>query len=742
MEEQYTTMTKAVPQGEVVCVPSKPRLYFHPDSETLLAVDSDECHTLEQESNTLNLLLARRMDALQRIETLTSASAALDWTKIVERNRYTAQLKAEYQVLDDVCNQLRSELADLSPADTLPKATLLDENSKKNAIGIMELIEIHGGKRGAKYVYVRSDKIRSHWRRYRLNRDEQKSGGKSFLKTVEYVGEDGQMRTRQKIDPETLKKQVSTLKPSLKLWEAKLLDDRSGVWGQWAREFNDSLKTDGYDGKQMAFDSQAQLMRWAYGAGVKCLLNPFEVDIRTGKRRPISELSGKVSAYANLALAEAKSSGTLYLPDKAGVKICYPLDPQKVPGGGTGVLGTLRFDLTLTLSGSIGASLGIEVGVNMAADRAKGLPMKASLDGVPGTRRVDVSKALEEVKPGAELSVFAGAEASANVSGAVIWKNPDNKGEDKYSTLAKVSLGATVQAGIGGSRVLLFSYQGGKVRIQVSGGVCWGTGGKGAVLFDVDGPAIMTDFMPCLTYMLRNADYLQLMHIMSAETYYGFCAIPLLVGMYGVNRLIDGVERVSEDLLDSLSASWNAKEARVALMERILSTKGDCLKYAPPESKGAAIASLIESNFWDRTVSPASHAETPCEGGTIFSARKRAVLYVLRWVQSKRDYENVMQHLSKKVSEKGDWRQNEQQVAAFLGQGETPRTYGSGGFVPNAANVTIVPSHYAQNLRDIYQSLPDSERTQREIESQLPLQEVQPILMYSCTKLITAMHGA
>lgn len=742
MEEQYSTTTKAVPQGKVVYVPSKPRLYFHPDSETLLAVDDNECHTLEQESNMLNLSLATRMDALQRIEALTSASAALDWTKTVERNRYTAQLKAEYKVLDDACNQLRSELAGLSPADTLPKTTLLDENSKKNAIGIMELIEIHGGKRGAKYVYVRSDKIRSHWRRYRLNREEQKSGGKSFLKTVEYTGEDGRTRTRQEIDPEKLKQQLSTLKPSLKVWEAKLLDDRSGIWGEWAREFNDSLKTDGYDGQQMAFDSQAQLMRWAYGAGVKCLLNPFEVDIRTGKRKPISELSGKVSAYANLALAEAKSSGTLYLPDKAGLKICYPLDPRKVPGGGTGVLGTLRFDLTLTLAGSIGASLGIEAGVNMTADRAKGLPMKAALDGEPGRRRVDVSKALEEVKPGAELSVFVGAEAGANVSGAVIWKNPDNESGDKYSTLAKVSLGATVQAGLGVSRTLLFSYQGGKVRIQASGGLCWGTGGKGSVLFDVDGPAIMTDFMPCLTYMLRNADYLQLMNIMAAETYYGFCAIPLLVGMYGVNRLVDGLEDTSQKLQDSLKNSWEAKEARVALMERILSTKGDCLKYAPPESKGAAIASLIENNFWDRAASPASHAETPCEGGTIFSARKRAVLYALRWVQSKRDYENVMQHLSKKISEKGDWRQNEQQVAAFLGQGETPRTYGSGGFVPNAANVTIVASHYAENLRAIYQSLPDSERTQREIESQLPLQEVQPVLIYSCTKLITTMHGA
>ncbi|MCZ5699308.1 hypothetical protein O5466_06860 [Escherichia coli] len=40
--------------------------------------------------------------------------------------------------------------------------------------------------------------------------------------------------------------------------------------------------------------------------------------------------------------------------------------------------------------------------------------------------------------------------------------------------------------------------------------VCAGGGGKGSVAFDIDGKAIITDFLPFLTYMLRNADYVKL----------------------------------------------------------------------------------------------------------------------------------------------------------------------------------------------------------------------------------------
>lgn len=68
--------------------------------------------------------------------------------------------------------------------------------------------------------------------------------------------------------------------------------------------------------------------------------------------------------------------------------------------------------------------------------------------------------------------------------------------------------------------------------------VCAGGGGKGSVAFDIDGKAIITDFLPFLTYMLRNADYVKLSDKVIREgDFYAFCALPLLITIYGIDNL-------------------------------------------------------------------------------------------------------------------------------------------------------------------------------------------------------------
>lgn len=151
-----------------------------------------------------------------------------------------------------------------------------------------------------------------------------------------------------------------------------------------------------------------------------------------------------------------------------------------------GLLGVLRFDFELALSGSIGASLGIEAGISFSGDVVKGLPVKATPTGTPGQwRNVDISKTAEEVKPGAELSLFAGAEAGANLAGKMVWLNPDQagKGSEKFTSLAKVAVGVTGQAGWGVSGCMELSWKDGKVRIRVKGGVCSGLGAKALSLW-------------------------------------------------------------------------------------------------------------------------------------------------------------------------------------------------------------------------------------------------------------------
>ncbi|WEP43931.1 hypothetical protein NNQ27_13870 [Cronobacter dublinensis subsp. infanticibi] len=701
------------------------RLYFHADSETFLAVDGDK---LEQESNELNRLLGDQVDTQMRIDDLTTQCTKLNWGQVGEKQALQTQIQQEAQRLDALNKKLKVKLATLSATEELPKATLLDNS--KSAVGLMELIEVRGNMKGVRYIYARSDQIDSKWRRYPLEEGDKKSGSKSFVVSESYTDSEGNTKTREKIDYDKLKSQISKIKPKMLKAEQELLEQHTGILGQWARDMNDSLKHSPYQGDRFGFDSQSQLMRWTYGAGLTEELNPFEVDFRNqGKKfKKETVASGKASAYASLALAESRSKFTLSLPDIHGITITYPLKPEM--GGGMGNLGVLRFDFELALAGSVGASLGVELGVSMKSSWAKGVPGSSDNTGAPGERKIDISKVVEDPEVTGELTVFAGAQASANLSGAIKWLNPDKK-DLKYTQLAKVALGTTAQMGVGWSGSFRFSYENGRVKVLARGGMCWGGGGKGSVAFDIDGDEIITDFMPCLTYMLRNADYIQLSeNVIREGDFYAFCALPLLITMYGVDNLATATWSQTNRLLVELEKSWSDKENRVKLMNKILATQGECLKYIPPESKGAAIASLIEHNVWDEVASPASNAQTECEGLVMFSARKRAVLFCLRWIQSKREYENVMQHLSKDFNAVGSWRGNQQDVADFLALGEDEREYG-GIITPK---VKILPSHYAKNLMNIWSSLPDTQEVKGN-EAQR-LKEISPALMHSCTRVI------
>ncbi len=78
-------------------------------------------------------------------------------------------------------------------------------------------------------------------------------------------------------------------------------------------------------------------------------------------------------------------------------------------------------------------------------------------------------------------------------------------------------------------------------------------------------------------------------------------------------------------------------------------------------------------------------------------------------------------------------------MIAFLGRGEAPQIYGrSDNFVPLAAKVTIEPSHYAKNLKDIYDWLPTSEEVVKSLNE--PLKPVNAELFKSITQVVVEQH--
>ncbi|WP_118988214.1 formylglycine-generating enzyme family protein [Photorhabdus sp. CRCIA-P01] len=206
---------------------------------------------------------------------------------------------------------------------------------------------------------------------------------------------------------------------------------------------------------------------------------------------------------------------------------------------------------------------------------------------------------------------------------------------------------------------------------------------------------------------------------------------------YGFRCVINPPE--VKNLTLDLKTIRDSKEARVELIEKINTSQGDVLKSVSLETKGEVIAVLIDTNLWDGVANPVKHDAQKCGKGTILDARKRAVLATLKWVQSKRDYEDVMQHMEivPTIDRQVSWQTNEAKVIAFLSEGEAPKNYGrSDNFIPLAAKVTIQTSHYAENLREIYRSLPAVQANINE-----PLKPVNVALLSSCTQVTVEQHG-
>lgn len=409
------------------------------------------------------------------------------------------------------------------------------------------------------------------------------------------------------------------------------------------------------------------------------------------------KLEGKIEGHASFALGEAKAEMALYLPDRLGVSLLFPakkVTPQ-TPDGVCN-MGALRFAMKLVLSGSVGASAAIELGVTVdwsgemgKGYGIKGRPATLTAPPLPGQQQVNLkTSTIPEAQGGGEIGVFVGAQAGGNISGAIEWFDPhpddtpvakgvekDNKPivnkEKKFAAIAKLEAGMTVQAGAGGSGVFYITYIQGRFRIYCKAALCWGVGAKGEVGFEVDGSSFAA-FMKSFLYMLRNVDYQKLEQMMAVDAFRSLCAIPIIMAAQGI-QVGEAMLKNMVVILQQIRADLKDENKRVNLMDSILSNP-DQLKYTPPETKGAVIATLIDQN-WADWLDPRN------QNNDFFSVnswklgplkrRKQAVFMALKWVQSQADYNNIMQHLTLSPGEKkGSKELNEKDVIKFLGIGE------------------------------------------------------------------------
>lgn len=402
-----TSKTDNVSKGTIVHGVSEPQVYFHPGSATLLCVDAKDNSIIEQEHAKLSALLEDQKKAQNTLDDLNYEMLTQAGTK--PQRVYDAKLQQAYGALNKANEKLREELKALTAK--VPEGELLDENSKGSAIGIMELIPLKKTA-GFKMTHIRSDKIKNHWKKYKLSEVDKKSGEASFVKyenkEISSQDENGHVIKKTvrsgKVDAEELKKQLKKASVSLK-FEHELLEDSNVVLTDWAKKMNKGLswpkESDNPDDdstyhQYADISAQAQLMRYSQGAGLSAEFNPLE-----------KKVSAKMEGHSSFALGEAKASAALYIPDRLGINLLFPAKAEANLPGGVCNMGALRYSIIATLSGNAGASLGIELGIeaDFSSDMAKGYgikgsPARLSPPPPPGQRQVNLTIPQPDVQAG------------------------------------------------------------------------------------------------------------------------------------------------------------------------------------------------------------------------------------------------------------------------------------------------------------------------------------------------------
>jgi N-acetylmuramoyl-L-alanine amidase len=322
------------------------------------------------------------------------------------------------------------------------------------------------------FVYVRSDKIKSHWRcsqdrtLERLFGPEEKepSGG-----------------LKKELAEKFKEKIAEPLKVKNVLWE---VTDHDLLKPQ----FRFSTKPD-IGGDKWDFSAGAQFFRFTAGMAAKS-----EIDLKT------MNVNVELAGQATFALAEAKVSGTWYIPDKKGVDIVRLLKVAETKlvaltdGSGRVPARTtltpaqrtifLRVKVGSEAKGFVGASASfsfprLEIKPGTKTKDKGSLPgaTKPEMPDIPTKGKKAVPERAEQMAlVTLEGKAFAGAQAEGKLTSAAEWSDKAEAKEWKNLLSGEAGLAGTLGAAIEGK--LYFGYMDGRIRFCCSVQAAFIVGGK------------------------------------------------------------------------------------------------------------------------------------------------------------------------------------------------------------------------------------------------------------------------
>ena len=708
------TTTKLRARGQDVFIEPADLLFYMVGQDTLLAVPKQHMPTILQEMRLLEAVVEGQQNAIENLKSCQDAYIRVkqanyfnpDERALIEKSdspeALERKIRAAQRALDSANDRLRGVIE--------PVTELHDSTNH-----IVELIPIQrrGGSNtatGFRMAYVRSAAIPVGCNRYRA------APANNTSMTGDNVITDGQ------VDWHKLKQQLTdirsntTIKADIPWFDDWMkLEDQTKELFQWSKHLNENLHLahrhqtgEDHDANSLRADlsAEAQLMRWGYGAsGLSGEFNPFS-----------QQASIKASGHAELMLAQAKGTIDCYEP-AGGYMMAF-----------AGVnLGMLRSHTLLSVAGSLGASVAVEL--NLQAEftgqgaKAKGIPGSAREGGVPGQQVVDMSKA--DPDQGTELKAFVGGEVEVTVAGQVEWKSPET---DEFAPFAKIAPALMGQVGLGAEATLKISYRRGKFRILAKAAFCFGVGPKGKLALEVDA-GLIWEFARWVAYQLKNIDYKRLEFI-DDEAFRALSNI-LALALQSGKDLKEYVYETAEEAQNAFVSFWDglqdaraAAHARGQVVTRI-NTNPNVLRYTTPDAKGALLYRLMQVNAFDSLESENRTWDWEDINFWRFgfmTERKRAIINIFAWVQSQAEYRNVMQRIKPRMS--GDnitVEEGEAALLTFLGRGEK----------------TWLSSDYPGNLRRFYQQLkPTASKgtpmVRNDMEDYLTQYDVEPTFHRAC----------
>jgi hypothetical protein len=630
-------------------VDPKARFFYRPETNELLVVPIDTVTLFENECRILDQLMWAFQDAkeqcLQAQEKLLTAQRlkqdAQGQTQVAVASRVVKAAQANLAMKQQAVENEFKPLGKLDDTDG-KLYELIPVKKKKSSAGSPGKAKHPGHVWGRKWTYVRSDKIKSHFRSYALNGDEK--GVYQGAPKNSAIKEDGS------IDTDKLKKQFSKLETSVE-WKKEI--DTHGVL---LKDFNEKLHQtlEGWanalnQGNQhLELGFEAQVMRYFAGAGISAEWDPLG-----------HGMAVRAEARAEFAIGEAKADLASYWPSRGGYMLQI-IGPQS---GKVYSAGLIRLGAKIELTGLAGASacgqLALEV--DYSDDRQKaGVRGKASrtpltaLDKPVNSPASDDDQNLSKFERykqemDTKVDLFAGARAECAISGALQWNSPESQSFDE---LCAISQNIQGQWGAGIAGQFNIDYRGGKFRLLAAAAVCLGAGGGGKLEFEVDAGNTLK-FTGYLAYLLYSADY-ELLEIITGD---GFNAWKNLIlwSIQAGQKIDAAVNTFLGDFYKAyseFSTKLKQENERINLINNVLSNPKE-LEYAPPEAKGILLYYLLAQPDGISDVNALSRC-------------KEAVLIVCKKARSKTELRNICQHMTADGSSGAtDWQTNHQQLMAY-----------------------------------------------------------------------------